>query len=475
MGRHVAQDIRNFHFHKKTWKDNAMNERQKNGNPGANISVRMTRKISNNRGFKYRFFWTWDHSTNWDLNETGLQESGCHNPYLKRPQAFLNDYKRVIDYMSAHGLNGLIIWGFLRSGHGGIKSAQALCDYADKKGVKILPGMGVLSYGGVWYEGEHRFNLDTHLKKHPDLAAVDQEGNQLLGHAVACPSRRENLEWMEQGVAWLADTFNIGGVNLETGDYGICYCPQCRAAADRSSNGTRVSFADMARIYPVLAKILRNKIPDAWISYATYTDFQGTDLFNSRHMPGSESSLLSRIPEYAIAQWTLTSMLEQGENAAGKNTLPTRHNIGFFHQGSQWSGGRYEPVAGIIKKACDIAQTNKLEGLVTHGEVSPASVPNELNYLAFEYFTKHSDGDIKDFALEFSGQYGGSELSMLFMNLVEKTPNQGDVARAKKICDLLSKGMKDQEQWRIYRRWQWLADYLSQKWVKVSTRSGRKA
>jgi hypothetical protein len=430
------------------------------------------------RSLKYRFFWTWDHSTNWDLNEPGMQEHGCNNPYLKRPGAFLNDYKRVIDYMSGHGLNGLIVWGFLRSSHGGIKSAQALCNYAHKKGIKIMPGVGVFSYGGVWYDGEHRFNLDTHLKRNPDLAAVDQDGTRLLGstgrNAVACPSRRENLEWMEESVAWLADTFDIGGVNLETGDYGICYCPRCRNATDRSKWKKRVSFADMAGMYPSLAKILRNKIPDAWITYATYTDFQGTDLFNSRHMPGSGSSLLSRIPEHTIAQWTLTSTLEQMKTVEKREKLPTRHNIGFFHQGSQWSGGRYEPVVGIIKKACDIAQKNKLDGLVTHGEVSPASVPNELNYLAFEYFTTHANGDIKDFAREVSGQYGGNELSSLFMNLVEKTPNQGDVAHAKETCDSLEKSMKDREQWRIYRRWQWLADYLSQKLAKISTRSGRK-
>lgn len=61
-------------------------------------------------GFKYRFLWTWDHSTNWDLSRPGQQEEGCNNPYLKPPGAFISDYRMVIDFISS--LDSLSLLGF---------------------------------------------------------------------------------------------------------------------------------------------------------------------------------------------------------------------------------------------------------------------------------------------------------------------------------------------------------------------------
>ncbi|MBI2785505.1 MAG: hypothetical protein HYX60_04020 [Legionella longbeachae] len=66
----------------------------------------------------YRFFWTWDHSTNWYLEQNGLQEIGFSNPYTKPEDGFLNDYFRLIDFMSINRINGLTIYGFLRDSHG---------------------------------------------------------------------------------------------------------------------------------------------------------------------------------------------------------------------------------------------------------------------------------------------------------------------------------------------------------------------
>jgi len=68
--------------------------------------------------FKYTLFWTWDHSTNWDMTQRGMQTSGCKNPYLKRPEAFLSDYKMLINFASEHRIGGIIIWGFVRDSHG---------------------------------------------------------------------------------------------------------------------------------------------------------------------------------------------------------------------------------------------------------------------------------------------------------------------------------------------------------------------
>jgi hypothetical protein len=38
-----------------------------------------------------------------------------------------------------------------------------------EKGLPILPGVGVLTYGGVYWEGDHEFNLSNWLDRNPHL------------------------------------------------------------------------------------------------------------------------------------------------------------------------------------------------------------------------------------------------------------------------------------------------------------------
>ena len=83
-------------------------------------------------GLTYRTFWTWDHSTNWDLEQIGMQEIGVFNPYGKPPDGFLADYTRLVDFMSRNCIPAVVIYGMFRDSHGGVEAAQALCRYADR-------------------------------------------------------------------------------------------------------------------------------------------------------------------------------------------------------------------------------------------------------------------------------------------------------------------------------------------------------
>ena len=60
------------------------------------------------------YFWTWDHSTNWMLDDPGTLNWGCCNKYLKRPETFLEDYRRLTDFAAGLGVKGILIWGFIR-------------------------------------------------------------------------------------------------------------------------------------------------------------------------------------------------------------------------------------------------------------------------------------------------------------------------------------------------------------------------
>src|SRR5687767_14796895 len=106
-------------------------------------------------GLTYRTFWTWDHSTNWDLEQIGVQEIGVFNPYGKPPDGFLADYTRLVDFMSRNRIPAVVIYGMFRESRGGVAATQALCRYANERGVRIIPGVAINAYGGIYWEGEH--------------------------------------------------------------------------------------------------------------------------------------------------------------------------------------------------------------------------------------------------------------------------------------------------------------------------------
>ncbi len=78
----------------------------------------------------------------WAPNEPGAVPDGCNNPYKKRPQAFLKDYKVLVDYASEHNINAVIIWGFLRKAHEGTKASRSFADTLKTKVYMYGPGLG---------------------------------------------------------------------------------------------------------------------------------------------------------------------------------------------------------------------------------------------------------------------------------------------------------------------------------------------
>ena len=135
------------------------------------------------------------------------------NYYSKPPEGFLEDYFRLIDFMSLNRIGGVTIYGFLRDCHGGIEAAQKLCKYAAERGVRILPGVGINAYGGIYWEGNHRYNLTQWLRQRPELKAV-LEHRQLFLFLIyslwfpenqytdtACPSKPENARYHEEAIA----------------------------------------------------------------------------------------------------------------------------------------------------------------------------------------------------------------------------------------------------------------------------------
>jgi hypothetical protein len=168
---------------------------------------------------KVRMFWVWDHSTEWALNHAGAKTIGSSDTYGRNTPIFLQDFTALLEWCGRHHVDAVTVWGLLRDAHGGVESVKKLCEVAAKNEVRLMAGIGLNSYGGVYYEGNSPYNLEHHLAEHPDLYAVDSAGNKIMLNGPhltyhACPSRPENQEFAAESLRWLFSNVPLGGVQL---------------------------------------------------------------------------------------------------------------------------------------------------------------------------------------------------------------------------------------------------------------------
>ena len=425
------------------------------------------------------YLWTWDHSTNWVLDDPGLQTSGCSNLYLKRPETYVEDYRRLTDLCAADGIGGILIWGFVRDSHGGIEAAKQVACYAASKGVRILPGLGTTAYGGAYYKGEHEFNIATFLARNPDCAHVEVDGSKTN---CLCPTHPKVIDWVKRGTIWLMETFEIGGLNLENGDFLQCYCPRCREMSQDAGGGDAGYFQGQLNGYGPALEALAPYLGEKWITYATYAGFhtgraEGDAPHFTPFMGERAPAFVDAFPAESIAQWTLTGMVLQkplpltaylddgAPEAVYENPnwprglkVPTAHSVGFLHQASQWKDTRYRQMISTIKEACLRGAEAGLEGVVIHGEVTDRYIPWWLNYQAYAHFTRHPHDDLRSFAnARIAPVLGSEKRAQLFIDCLarwdagENTPED-----ARALHDEFAGHVLDAECLPIHNLWVWL-------------------
>lgn len=198
-------------------------------------------------------------------------------------ESFVNNYIKMIDSAERYGVEGIIIWGFLRDMHGGVDAAKKIVDHALSKNVKILPGVGIDCYGGIYYEGSSKYNLETYLKENPQSMALDENGEPLryrhnadvdpTWKYMACPSDEKMIDYYREGLNWLVETFSLQGFQIEQGDKGLCHCEKCKSKK-RTTTGFidgLASLSDASVRIPETIKPVLEKHPDITIICETYS------------------------------------------------------------------------------------------------------------------------------------------------------------------------------------------------------------
>jgi len=351
---------------------------------------------------KIRYFWNWDSRTHWDISFHGpyMQKGGSPrvpNTYPGTAESFRADVIPMLDFMSAHKINALVLFGFLRDQHGGVAAAKELCDYANLRGVKILPGVGVDQYGGFYYQGQNKFNIETWTAQHPELRAMDKAGHY-LDHTL-CMDKKANQQWFREGIRWLFETFPIAGVNLELGEFRVCYCPDSVKAREKvlpqeHANMLEVTrgvskpsgeprahdfYIDLGRLMSWEVKVIHTFRPKALITYAAYTGFDESLQKNPPYF-------LKTIPPYAIVQWTITDMVNGNRWPDGLKS-PAARAIGYFHAANVSARESNSILYPQLARVAAQAYASGLEGVGIYGEVSGARPITEFNYLVFSEFT----------------------------------------------------------------------------------------
>ena len=434
------------------------------------------------------YFWTWDHSTNWVLDDPGLQTGGCYNRYFKHPDTFIEDYRRLTDCAAGLGIKGIVIWGFLRDSHGGVEYAKRVADYAAEKGVAIMPGFGTAWYGGAYYEGDSKYNLNNFLAKHPDARMLNKKGElyEFNGEHGACIGHPAFQDWLKEALDWMLREFNIGGFNFENGDFMEDYHPLTQALRKDWPADDAEVFFHQGRSYQQALLSIQDRLPRIMAAYATYAGFQYCDkLVQDTGMGKKPPAMLKVLPEKSVCQWTLSGMLleealpltayldngapdaafDNPQWPAGLRPAAPR-NVGFVHQGSQWRGDRYQCVVSVIKEACLRAWRSGLEGVSIHGEVSSRLIPCALNYLAISHFTHWPEDNLRDFGRKTRGRVLGSEQDGEDYAVILANWDAGTLTEnLKKLADPKQHGNKVRVagsmegtacDFQRYRFWEWL-------------------
>ncbi len=423
-----------------------------------------------------RLLWTWDHCVQWTAARAGVHDWGASNEFSGTTDDFLREHSLLLRWCGRNGIEGVVVWGLLRDGHGGVEAAKRLCDVAHEAGVQLLAGVGLNAYGGVYYEGSSPWSLNNHLDRHPELFALRADGQrhifQTAGNAPqpmlhACPSRPENLDYCVEGLRWLMETVPLAGVQVESGDTYVCECPRCRER--RAHPVSAMSWEDMALLYGPAAEAVWSVRPEATVVLETYSHPQpvtdGTAPGFGGGSPPWAAECVAQFPRRAWVQWVADYHSSPMNPVEWTARAPEGFagNIMRAHLATWWMGRGDEVAVDWLAEMAQKSLATGFNGLSIFGDKSPFRTGCELNYLALADYGSAANpaADLESFLERVAAPLlGGPKLAAEYLRLARliAVPDELEpaVVEARRHAAALTG--------RPAERWAWLAWYLS-RWV----------
>ena len=431
-----------------------------------------------------RYAWVWDHTTNWTPAVHGRQTIGTNNPYLKSPEVFLSDFRRLLDFLGRKRFAGLCVWGLLRQSHGGVEAAREIVKYGRERGVSVTPGVGLYSYGGAFYEGRHQFNLETFALAHPQCTALVRpdsdkyltlrgvdarargEGleNAFLGRrrpwVQLCPSDPQVAAWVTDAVSWVIEALGLRTIMLEGGDVFNCRCDKCLDRRKRSID-RHVSLEDLCSGYIPVVEYLHRYYPDVEIQCETYgapgIAPAGAEAGNGKLIPEDCIAQIDAIPAPAQLQLAYNYVMPNEEL-----NLPAsiaRRGLLRTELGSQWRGPNWAHCcAHSIAAQCRACRKLGIPAVSFFTE-TPDYVPSHwVNYEALQAF---SSGDIEFDTFvdrDIAPRLGGSERAKAFIDWATD-PKRDEIKVGLRVAKRGASGAADEQE---FLKWAWLGRYVAE-------------
>ncbi|MCK5861650.1 MAG: hypothetical protein KAH38_04135 [Candidatus Hydrogenedentes bacterium] len=339
--------------------------------------------------------WCWDTRMTWDdephLIQLKMAASDQHFSYTKCSESFQIGFRRLVDYCAENDIWGIVLWGFLRDAHGGVAAAQDLCLYARDRNVTIIPGVGLCAYGGYYYAGDHPFNLDTYLHKHPERASIAyEEGSGRKVQGVLDPSLPENQQWWRDGLEWMLETFAIGGINYEMGDFIINASQKAQTARRALGFNADGNILDMVVATHDLIERAYTLQPNGIFINALYRGYH-----QIRTLP--DIPYVNAMNPKTVWQYTLTHMQRDEAFPDGFGDIPAHRQYGYLHWFNASTNTIAKDYTMDIARVFPAAQQLGFEFIGTYGELRANTPIADRNYRAQAAWAKNPALQYKDF------------------------------------------------------------------------------
>jgi hypothetical protein len=303
-----------------------------------------------------------------DRLKPGLQTEviptrGYYMTFMRMPTFGLPQWKQMIDCISDDGGNTLLLWtaGAFRSrkfpitweynrSHKNVEAdfVRELIDYAHTKSIKVL-----LCFTPFAYDGVNQYPLE-----HPELKATQKDGQPAhfwgmhsWGYNL-CPSKPAAQQFLLEYVREMFFDFypKADGLMIESSDYAICYCSDCRE-----------------KYFDREFQFVRQISDEVWRAKPNATIMVYPHYFSSRKVPGFD---VAGAQQPFDSRWTL---FFTPHSAHIETNLIARAKASIYSNEGLTLGTPKK-----IRDAAQLAQRNKLTGLIPSLEPfsCPAGPPN---------------------------------------------------------------------------------------------------